>query len=42
VVVSRDVMNVSEQVKPTFGVSIKEGNDINNQGPEYKFKLKNA
>lgn len=41
VFVSQDVMNVSEGVKPTYGVNLKEGREINLTGPEYKLKLPN-
>ena len=36
IIISKDAMNVSEGVKPTFGVSLREGREINVAGPEYR------
>lgn len=38
---SKDIMNVRDNVKPTYGVSLKEGNDFNLEGPDYATKLRN-
>lgn len=32
-------MNMKDTIKPTFGVSINEGNENNVQGPDYSKRL---
>ena len=39
IIINKDTMNVSEGVKPTYGVSLREGREINITGPEYRAKL---